>query len=321
MRRSLVVTVTAVALSAMTGTATADSTVPVRGLAFPSANTYLTYFGCVDLYHADTRAPQVRIGGEGVAPAGRRSFGLRMPGSGTASGPVHRVESVAATTVAGFSARADAGSTGVAYVWYVAPGLEQGQVWSGRATLRTGPSWGFVDTRSAPYQWTRYEAATGAVLEDAGTATIAAFTETHGDGPGYLLAGFGCDGAAFQIDALKYGAPGTVTTYDLEGITVSTAIAASHEVLPPDGQVTLTGTTVDGAGARTGASLLLQAKEEGQQAFRTVGELVLADPDGSVRTTVNPTVTTEYRWFRPESGMADEGWSPVTKVVVRRGPR
>ena len=45
----------------------ADNTVMVPGLAFPRSDTYLTYFGCEDLYHADTRAPQVRIG-RGASP-------------------------------------------------------------------------------------------------------------------------------------------------------------------------------------------------------------------------------------------------------------
>jgi hypothetical protein len=43
------------------------------------------------------------------------------------------------------------------------------------------------------------------------------FTDAHGDGPGYL-AGSGCDGEDFSIDALRYGSRGAVTTYDLEGI-------------------------------------------------------------------------------------------------------
>ena len=61
------------------------------------------------------------------------------------------------------------------------------------------------------------------VVDAGGSATIAGFTAEHGDGPGYLLAGLGCDGEEFSIDALRFGSPGAVTTYDLEGITVHDA--------------------------------------------------------------------------------------------------
>ena len=101
----------------------------------------------------DTRPPRCGSARTACAPAGRRSFGLLMPGTGTASGPVHRVDSVADTTVAGFSARADDGSTGVAYVWYVSPGIElrPGLGRSGRPQRR--PAWQYVDTTAATYTW------------------------------------------------------------------------------------------------------------------------------------------------------------------------
>ncbi len=218
MRRALVGTALAVALSAPFASAAADSTVVVPGLAFPDSDTYLTYFGCEDLYHADSRAPQVRID-RGAAPAGSRSFGMLMPGAGTAAGPVHLVDSVADTTVAGFSARAPKGGSGVAYVWYVTPGLRPGQVWAGRADLSVGDTWEYVNTARAPYTWQLTSAATGKILRQGGSATIADFTEENGDGPGYMLAGFGCEGEAFSVDRLRYGSPGDVTTFDLEGIT------------------------------------------------------------------------------------------------------
>ena len=50
--------------------AAADDTVVVRGLAFPSADTYLTYFGCTDLFHRASAPPQVRIG-QAEAPPSR----------------------------------------------------------------------------------------------------------------------------------------------------------------------------------------------------------------------------------------------------------
>lgn len=320
MRRALAVAAVVAALSTPLGPAVADDTVVVPGLAFPSSDTYLTYFGCQDLYHADTRGPQVRIGkGEGAVPAGTRAFGLRMPGAGTAAGPVRQVASVAGTTVAGFSARAAQGGSGVAYVWYVAPGLLPGQAWAGRADLAAGPVWQVVDTTAATYTWTLYEAATGAVLEDGGAHTIADFTAARGDGPGYLLAGFGCDGGAFALDALRYGAPGAVTTYDLEGVPVATSIGASERA--PSGEVTVSGATVAASGAPMGSTLVLEARVLGAEEFETVGTPVLPAADGSVSTVVSPLVTTDYRWFLPETGYADAGYSPVVRVEVPKAAR
>ena len=316
MRRTVLVAAFAAALSSPLAPASADDTVVVPGLAFPATDTYLTYFGCTDLQHADTWAPQVRIGRDGAVPAGQRSFGLSMPGAGTASGPVRRVESITGTSVAGFAARSDHGGAGVAYVWYVAPGLLPGQAWSGRATLQVGPAWQYVDAAGATYTWTRYDATTGAAVEDGGTATIAEFTQAHGDGPGYLLAGLGCDGQPFSLDALRFGSPGAVTTYDLEGITVSTTMQASHGVLPANGEVTLRGAALDAGGAPVGSALVLEARAEGQELFSPLGEATYPGPDGAVSAVVAPAVTTEYRWFLPDTGLADPGWSETVRVVV-----
>ena len=321
MRRMVLVAAVAAALSFPLAPAMADDTVVVPGLAFPAADTYLTYFGCTDLYHADTRAPQVRIGRDGEVPAGRRSFGLRMPGSGTASGPVRRVESVAGTSVAGFAARSDQGGDGVAYVWYSAPDLLPGQAWSGRATLQSGTAWRYVDAAAATYTWTRYHAATGEVVEDGGTATIADFTAAHGDGPGYLLAGFGCDGQPFSVDALRFGSPGAVTTYDLEGIAVSTTIKASHGTLPGNGEVTLTGTTLDAGGVPIGSALVLQTRAEGHKMFTSTGHPLHPGLDGIVSAVVAPEVTTEYRWYLPDTGLADAGYSAPVLVGVSKNDR
>lgn len=306
--------VTAALLTVSAAPALADSTVVVPGVAFPDDSTYLTYFGCQDLYHADTRGPQVRIGTGDVA-SGSRSVGVRMPGLGTAAGPVHRVDSIGGTTVAGLSARADGPAAGVAYVWYVAADLLPGETWAGRADLTAGPGWSVVDTTAPTYTWTRYDAASGAVREDAGSHTIAEFTSAHGDGPGYLLAGFGCDGTDVAIDALRYGAPGAVTTYDLEGVPLSTTITASEPA--PDGTVTVTGTTVSPWGTPMGSTLVLEARGPGQADFAPVGDPVLPAADGTVSTVVTPEATTEYRWVRPETGYADAGASPVLQVEAR----
>ncbi|HEX5860513.1 MAG TPA: hypothetical protein VFY58_01635 [Nocardioides sp.] len=318
MRRAVLVAALAAALCVPASPAVADETVVVPGLAFPSSDTYLTYFGCADLFRVPQVAPGVRIGQMEAPPSGLRSFGLLMPGTGTASGPVTRVDSVASTTVAGFSARADLGATGVAYVWYATGGIGPGQAWAGRAELAVGPAWQYVDAAAATYHWTLYDVGSGRVVEDGGNATIGEFTDTHGDGPGYLLAGFGCDGSEFVMDALQFGSPGSVTTYDLEGITVSTSITASQTLVSRGTRVTLTGASVDIAGVPVGAPLVLEARPAGSAAFQPVGDPFAAGVGGSVSVGVNPDRTTTYRWYMPATGYADAGFSaPVTVRVTR----
>ncbi|MGZ5399911.1 MAG: hypothetical protein ACXWDM_07840 [Nocardioides sp.] len=303
-------------LSGLLPAAHADETVVVHGTAFPSSSTYLTYFGCVDLFHADTRGPLVRVTRDAGAPLGSRAAGLEVPGAGTAVGSVSLVGSVADAT-SSMSVRAAAGSSGVAYVWYVAPGLKPGEVWSGRADLTAGADgWQQIDAAAASYTWTRVEAATGAVRKQAGVATMAGFAAEHGDGPGYLLSGLGCDGRGFGLDALRVGTPGAVTTYDLEGWSVSTSISASSEKIIRGGDVTLGATSVDAAATPMGAALVLEARPEGAGDFKPVTGPVLAGPDGRVTATVTPEVTTDYRWFFAERAYADAHWSATTRVVV-----
>ena len=315
-RAAVLLTLVSAVLWASLSPAAADDTVLVRGLAFPSADTRLTYFGCADLFHRASTLPQVRIDQVEAPPSGLRSFGLQ-PGAGTASGPVTLVDSVAATTVAGFSARADQGSSGVAYVWYVAPGIDQGQVWAGRADLSVGPAWQYVDAAAATYTWNLLDAASGSLVRAGGSATIAGFTAQNGDGPGYLLAGLGCDGSEFMIDAIRFGSPGAVTIYDLEGITVSTSIAASATSVFHGRKVTLTGASVDIAGVPVGAPLILQARPAGSPIFRPVGPPVAAAPGGAVSVRLAPSRTTIYRWFMPATGYADGGFSAPVTVGVR----
>jgi hypothetical protein len=316
MRRAVLVAAITAALCLPSSPASADETITVPGLAFPSSDTYLTYFGCADLFNRPAAAPALKIDQLEATPTGVRGFGLMMPGAGTASGPVSLVDSVAATTVAGFSARADAGSTGVAYVWYVAPGIEEGQVWAGRTDLAVGPQWQYVDAAAATYTWTLYDAASGKQVRPGGSNTITGFTAENGDGPGYLLSGLGCDGGEFVIDALRFGSPGNVTTYDLEGITVTTSIAASTTSVRSGRPATLTGASVDIAGVPVGAPLVLQARTAGTM-FRPVGAPVAAAPGGAVSVKVKPTKTTTYRWSMPATGYADGGFSAPVTVRVR----
>lgn len=321
MRRFALATVLAVMMTAgsafgLASSAHADATVVVPGTSFPTSSTYLTYFGCVDLFHADTRGPSVRVTRDPGAPMGRRAAGLELPGAGTAAGSISLVASVAEATNT-MAVRAAAGSRGVAYVWYLAPDMIPGEVWSGRADLTTAADgWQQVDAAAATYTWTRLEAATGAVLESPGAATIDTFAAEHGDGPGYVMAGLGCDGRGFGVDAIQVGAPGSVTTYDLEGWSVSTTITASRATVPSGDKVTMTARSVDAAGEAMGSALVLEARPAGSDTFRPVADAVLASPDGQVTTTVAPELTTDYRWFFEERSYADAHWSPTVRVVV-----
>lgn len=299
--------------------ARADDTVVVPGTSFPGTGTYLTYFGCVDLFHVDQRGPAALLKRDDAAPMGRRAVDLTLPGTGTAAGSVSLFSSVA-SAVSTLAVRAVAGSGGVAYTWYLAPDMAPGEVWSGRAVLTAaGDGWQQVDATSATYEWTRYDAATGAPLEQAGAATIDDFTTAHGDGPGYVLTGFGCDGGTFGVDAIRTGLPGSVTTYDLDGWSVTTGISPTSARVKAGQEVTITGSSI-GLDRPMGATLALQARPEGAAEFQTVSETVVAGADGIVSATVAPEVTTEYRWFFAERGYADEHVSPAAKVVVKPAP-
>jgi hypothetical protein len=205
----------------------------------------------------------------------------------------------------------------VAWVWYVAPGLDAGQVWVGRADLHASPGWAYVDAAGASYDWQKVQALTGRVVEAAGTATTAAFTRDHGDGPGYLLAGLGCDGTPFSFDALRVGTPGSVTTYDVEGLVLSTTISASGDQVPAGGAVQLTGVTVDSAGKPAGTALVLEARAAGESDFQAVGKPVDADADGYVHADVAPEVRTQYRWVALDTGYADASVSGAVTVRPR----
>lgn len=318
MRSVMAAVLVALGVGLWPAAAHADETTVVSGTSFPSSSTYLTYFGCGSLHQSGTLGPQVRVARDDAAPLGRRATSLTMSATGSASGPVSLVDSVA-TATSTLAVDAPAGSTGVAYVWYVSSELDAGQVWAGRADLTTSADgWQQVDAAAATYDWTRYAAATGAVVEESGTATIADFAAAHGDGPGYLLAGFGCDGGAFALDALRVGTPGGVATYDLEGWSVTTSIAASSDTVPAGDVVQLTGISVDLQGRTMGAPLVLEARPEGADAFQPVAGPVAAGADGTVVTPVAPEVTTDYRWAFAETGYSDAHWSPEVRVVVEQ---
>jgi hypothetical protein len=312
MRRVVAVLLLAVLGLAPTSASGSDVVI-VPGTSFPAGGTYLTWFGCAGLFGPAAAGPTPSVAADAAAPMGGRATRLALPGTGQATGPVARVDRVGSAAWSMW-VRPVAGGQGAAHVWYVTSELDEGEVWSGRADLAAAAGeWQQVSPGTARFSWTRVDAATGQVREQAGTATLAGFTRAHGDGPGYLLAGFGCDGAPFLLDAVATGP----TTYDLQGFPVSTTITASSSRVAPGSEVTLTGATLDGDQRATGAPLVLEARPAGAARFTQVGpEPLLGGPDGNVVTTVTPERTTRYRWFQPATGYADAGRSPVVTVRV-----
>ena len=71
----------------------------------------------------------------------------------------------------------------------------------------------------------------------------------------------------------------------------------------------------DPSGRVTGDPLILQSRRPGG-GWAPVGDLVLGAPNGLARVDVPVTETTEFRWHRPESQYADEGWSDAVTVTV-----
>jgi hypothetical protein len=314
--RSTLMTVAAAALLCVlpVAPAHADGVQTLTGPATGDAEVYLTYVDCDDLFSPGT-APASRLNlGPFDAPMGRRSLGL-VPGSGgTASGPVVWFDSLAAVQ-SSFSVASTGGSTGVSYVVVVTPDTPAGAAWLARAPLSASPGgWSRVSTSEIAYEWTLVDLATHAAVQSGGTATTAAFTAAHGDGKGLVVSGFGCDGGAFNLDAVQ----GDGSTFDFEGVSLDTTIATGRLRAAPGDTITLTGRVTDAHARVTGDPLVLESRSPGG-AWQATGAPVLADADGLVAVDVPVTETTEFRWHRPESQYADEGWSGTVTVTVEAG--
>jgi hypothetical protein len=311
--RSILSVVATTALLTALGTVPAHADGP-RTLTGPStgdADVFLTFVGCADLF-APAAAPQSRINlGPYTAPLGRRSLGLVPPGAGSASGPFVRFDSLAAAD-SSLAVAATAGSQGVSYVMAITPSSPPGTAWRGRAAL-TAPagSWTTVSTAAVTYDWSLVDLGTLAELSPAGAATPSAFAAEHGDGAGFVVTGFGCDGQAFNLDAVS----GSGSTFDFEGAALATAISLDRQQAVAGESVTLTGRVTDGNGRVTGDPLVLESRAPGG-AWAPVGQPVLAGASGLARVDVPVTETTEFRWHRPESQYADEGWSDSVTVTV-----
>ncbi|WP_210651990.1 hypothetical protein [Nocardioides sp. SYSU D00065] len=288
----------------------------VTGPATGDADVFLTYVSCDGLFDAGS-APQSRLNlGPYTAPLGRRSLGLVPSGSGTASGPYARFDSLAGVD-SSLSVAATGGSQGVSLIMAVTPSNPPGTAWAGRASLSApAGSWTQVSAASSTYDWSLVDLATRAPVARAGSATPAAFAAEHGDGEGFVVTGFGCDGQPFNLDAVRASG----STFDFEGIALSTVASVDRQQAAAGDQVTVTGKVSDAAGRVTGDPLVLESRAPGG-AWAPVGGTVLADRDGLARAVVPVTRTTEFRWHRPESQYADQGWSePVTVTVAEQAP-
>ncbi|MCF6377675.1 hypothetical protein L2K70_08665 [Nocardioides KLBMP 9356] len=274
-------------------------------------DVFLTYVGCDALFGA-AQPPQSRLNlGPYTSPLGRRSLGLVPASGGTASGPFTRFGSLAALD-ASVAVASTSGSTGVSYVMAITPDNVPGTAWRGRAALSApAGSWTTVSTAATSYDWTLVDLATLASLGSSETATPAAFAAGHGDGAGFVVTGFGCDGSPFNIDAVR----GAGRTFDWEGTALATGMSVDRTSVDAGQSVSLTGRVSDPGGRVTGDPLVLESRRPGG-AWAPVGDLVVSGPGGLSRVDVPVTETTEFRWHRPESQYADEGWSDAVTVTV-----
>ena len=297
--------------SVIAAPAHSDEVHTLTGPGAGDSDMFVTYVGC-DAFFAPAAAPRTRLNlGPAAAPSGRRSLGLVPQGTGTASGPYTPFSSLAGID-ASVAATSATGSTGASYIWTITPDTLPGTAWSGRAET-TVPAGGWHDVAAARlvYTWTLVDLATRQPVSDTTQATPAQFAADHGDGKGYVVTGFGCDGNAVNIDTVRSGA----TTWDFEGVTLATAIAAGAAEVPAGTAVTITGQVSDASGRVTGDPLVLETRTPGG-AWRPVGARELVDADGTTRVEVTVREPGEYRWHRPESEHADEGWSEAVTIGV-----
>lgn len=276
---------------------------------------FLTYVGC-DTIDGPASAPSSRINrGPDVAPLGRRSFGLVPGGTGTASGPAITFLSLAALG-AGVDVRAESGTTGASWIWVTALDAPAGYAWRGRAALTVPPAtWQHIDTATVTHEWQLVDLTTGLTMA-VESSTPADFAARHGDGAGYVVTGFGCDGQAFNVDAVT----GNGRMWDFEGLTLATSIAPSANALGAGEQLEVAGTVTDLTGRVMGDPLVLQSRVPGTADWTDVSPLTYSGPDGASRVSVTVDQTAEYRWLRPESEYADWGASDPVLVTVTPAP-
>ena len=307
--------------------ALADTTVTVHGTDFPDPReAQLTLVGCDSLYDRSSEVllPRISRGPGREAGQGTRSLKYDLAG-GNAIGTLSYVDSMAGTAVAGLEAYAPDGASGVAYAGFQRPDAGGTyHLWIGRAPLTATSSWERVDATSLTYTWAEFDMQTGQATGEtaAEPSTVADFAAANGgDGAGFYMVGFGCDGAPFYMDGWQIGAPGTTTTYDLEGLTTRLTMRGSARGIEPGEEVTISGSVRDGTGRRLSrGTMILEAKPVGGAGFLPVTVVEAAESDPSV--TVSPRESTIYRWRFADRPLAYGSVSEPFRVdVVRHRPR
>ncbi|RYB91790.1 hypothetical protein EUA93_16775 [Nocardioides oleivorans] len=311
LRNSLGIVASGVAVAALWAAPAHAESRTLSGPTTGDPDTFLTYVSC-DAVFGQGVAPQSRINlGPYSAPLGRRSLGIVPASGGSASGPYSRFGSLAGIDTS-LSVAATAGTQGVSYVVAITADSPAGTAWAGRADV-TVPAGGWTQVSSAEltYDWSLVDLRTRKPVSAAGSATPAGFAGQHGDGAGFTVTGFGCDSRPFNLDAVRAGG----STFDFEGLSLSTTIGGPVKQVDAGAEVTLTGRVADGNGRVTGDPLVLESRT-GNGAWAPVGGPQLADADGLARVVVPVAETTEFRWHRPQSQYADEGWSDAFTVTV-----
>jgi len=296
--------------------ASADDTVVVHGTAFPDLRAaQLTLVGCESLHQRGTEFLQPYLSRH--ARLGTRSLKYDLAG-GNAIGTLSYVDSMAETTVAGLQVHARSGAQGVAYAGYQSPDAEGYDLWIGRAPLVSGGGWQPIDATALTYTWEQFDMRTGAPTGETldGPATVPDFAQEHGgDGAGFYMVGFGCDGTPFYMDGWRVGSPGTTTTYDLEALTTHPTIEGSARAVDAREPVTISGAVRDGEGRRLRAgTMILEAKPAGAATFLPVQVVDAAATDPSI--TVRPAETTVYRWRFVDRPLATGSVSAPFRVEV-----
>jgi hypothetical protein len=177
-----------------------------------------------------------------------------------------------------------------------------------------------VDATSLTYTWAEFDMQTTQPTGETATApaTVADFAEANGgDGAGFYMVGFGCDGSPFRMDGWRVGAPGSVTTYDLEGFTTQLTMSGTAHAIEAGESVTLDGSVRDGADRRlVRATMILEAKPVGAASFLPVQVVDAAATDPTI--TVTPTKSTVYRWRFADRPLATGSVSAEFRVDVKR---
>ena len=321
MRRLGVVLATAFAVTGLGQLpALADDTVTVHGTDFPDQRAaQLTLVGCESLYQRSTEFLQPYISRH--TRLGTRSLKYDLSG-GNAIGTLSYVDSMADTSVAGLQYYSRAGAQGVAYAGFQRQDADGYELWVGRAELVSGGGWQPVDATSLTYTWAEFDMLTSQPTGATATApaTVADFAEDNGgDGAGFYMVGFGCDGSPFYMDGWRVGAPGSTTTYDLEGFTTHLSMNGSARSVARGDSVTLEGSVRDGAGKRlVRGTMILEAKPVGAASFLPVQVVDAAATDPSITGT--PTESTGYRWRFADRPLATGSVSAEFRVDVARTP-